>query len=456
MSRPLYDFLQESFLFREDLLAEDFASVRPADLAAELRSYREHVLAQRAGIETEISAGGAALSIFFDTLTQPTPTVERLKQCAFYFDLVVADDPLFALSREPDPAAETPTELLGYSQPRLDPARVASAARFMRSLDRMVGADFLKFSPVSLLHEPSDGIPYRASGTLFSEELPPELHPFFAERARVRSTRQNEGGGWSDLPGRPLTPSRGILVGFDGLGLAYPFHLLASQVLATDEETRTALFANTLPDSPPTEGEFAAWVAQSKNQAAGRVLRAVLTDLASAASSNSFFCTDSPFVRDLLSARNVGADDIETDLANLALEFELPTLSGASTADLMDARQNDGEAFHNFRVALQRELRELRGISDPDDRRRRLEEVRHEFEVVKLNEVRTEFRKIQRSIAFEGAGGAASMAAVIASPQAGVLGLLAAAFAAGKTTLNYLNQVRSHPAYFLWRVSRRR
>jgi hypothetical protein len=41
VSRPLYDFLHDSFLFREDLLAGDFATVRPAELAAELRRYTE-------------------------------------------------------------------------------------------------------------------------------------------------------------------------------------------------------------------------------------------------------------------------------------------------------------------------------------------------------------------------------------------------------------------------------
>jgi hypothetical protein len=47
------------------------------------------------------------------------------------------------------------------------------------------------------------------------------------------------------------------------------------------------------------------------------------------------------------------------------------------------------------------------------------------------------------------------MSAVLYSPQATILGFLAAAFAAGNTSLNYFNQIRTLPAYFLWRVSRR-
>jgi hypothetical protein len=49
------------------------------------------------------------------------------------------------------------------------------------------------------------------------------------------------------------------------------------------------------------------------------------------------------------------------------------------------------------------------------------------------------------------------MSAVLYNPQATILGFLAAAVAAAaaKTSLNYFNQIRTHPAYFLWRVNRR-
>ncbi len=187
MSRVLYDFLTESFLFREDYLAEDFASFSVEELEAELQRYREYVLASLNEIATEINARSSMLSIFFDTLVRPQPSMERLKQCALYFDFVVVDDPLFALSKQPDPMAKAPTEVLGYRQPRLERKKVALAARFMESLAPMVGADFLKFSPVSLDYEPSDGIPFRISGTPFSENVPAELHPFFRDRVQVHS-----------------------------------------------------------------------------------------------------------------------------------------------------------------------------------------------------------------------------------------------------------------------------
>lgn len=454
MSRSLYDFLHESFLFREVLREEDLAPVRSADLAAELRRYREHVLAARGEIEAEISARDQALSVFFDTLSRPARILERLKQCAFYFDFVVADDPLFALSQEPDPMARAPTELLGYKQPELDPKEVASAARYMKDLVPMVGADFLKFSPVSLDHEPSAGIPFRVSGNFFSEDVPPELHPFFRDRARVYSMHRRDDGGWSFEPGGPLEPSRGIWVEFDGLEQAYFYHLFETRVLHADEETHTITAVNTLPDTPPDPARFGVWVAQSTNQAAGHVLRAVLTDLARASASNSMVCTGSTLVRDLVSQR-AGAENLETDLANLALELEVPTLSGATIADLMEVRINEGEAFLNFRAALQRELRELRRINDPDERRRRLEEVGHEFEVSQLTEVRAQARKAARGVVGEGALGTATMAAAFYNPNATFFLLLAAALAAGRASYNLLNELRAHPAYFLWQVSRR-
>jgi hypothetical protein len=198
------------------------------------------------------------------------------------------------------------------------------------------------------------------------------------------------------------------------------------------------------------------WVTQSINQSSGNVLRTILTDLTRASFSGSLVCTDSTLVSELMSSHGANTN-LETDLANLALQFQVPTLSRATTADLMDARVNHGEAFRNFRVALERELRALRHIEDPEERGRKLEEVRHEFEMVQLNQVRTEIERIKRNLIGEGIAGAASMSAVLYNPQATILGFLAAAVAAAaaKTSLNYFNQIRTHPAYFLWRVNRR-
>ncbi len=455
MSRVLYDFLTESFLFREDYLAEDFASFGMDELEAELQKYREHVLASLDEIASEINARDSLLPIFFDTLGRPQPSIDRLKQCAFYFDFVVVDDPLFALSKQPDPMAKAPTEMLGYRQPRTEREEVASAARFMEHLAPMVGADFLKFSPVSLEHEPSDGIPFRVSGNLFSESVPSEAHPFFRDRVKVYSMYQTEDGTWDCRSEERPRPSRGIYVEFNGLDQGYFYHLFATEVISADEETRMVTMANTLPDTPPTPGEFEAWVAQSINQSAGHVLRGILTDFARASSSGSLVCTDSLLVSDLMSHQGDNTNNLKTDLANMALQFEVPTLSRATTADLMDVRINEGEAFYNFRVALERELRGLRQIEDLEERRRKLEEVRHEFEVVQMNQVRTEIGKIKRNLIGEGIAGIASMSTVLYSPQATLLGIIMAAVAAGKTSLDFLNQIRTHPAYFLWRVSRK-
>lgn len=455
MSRVLYDFLTESPLFREDYLAEDFASFGNDELEAELQKYREHVLGSLDEISSEINACNSLLSIFFDTLGRPQPSIDRLKQCAFYFDFVVVDDPLFALSKQPDPMAKAPTEMLGYRQPQTKREEVASAARFMEHLAPMVGADFLKFSPVSLDHEPSDGIPFRVSGNLFSESVPPEVHPFFRDRAKVHSMYRTEDGTWAYRVGESLRPSRGIYVEFDGLDQGYFYHLFATKVISADEETRMVTMANTLPDTPPARGEFETWVAQSINQSAGHVLRGILTDFARANSSGSLVCTDSLLISDLVSHHGDNTNDLKTDLANMALQFEVPTFSRATTADLMDVRVNYGEAFFNFRVALERELRGLRQIEDPEERRLRLEEVRHEFEVVQLNQVQIEIGKIKRILIGEGIAGAASMSAVLYSPQATLFGIFMAALAAGKTSLNFRNQIRTHPAYFLWRVSRK-
>lgn len=49
------------------------------------------------------------------------------------------------------------------------------------------------------------------SGTLFSEDVPPELHPFFRDRARVRAMRRLEDGGWTDVRGQPKEDLPGLV-----------------------------------------------------------------------------------------------------------------------------------------------------------------------------------------------------------------------------------------------------
>ena len=56
----------------------------------------------------------------------------------------------------------------------------------------------------------------------------------------------------------------------------------------------------------------------------------------------------------------------------------------------------------------------------------------------------------------EGALGTATMAAALYNPNAPFFLLLVAALAGAKASHKILSELRAHPAYFLWRLSKRR
>lgn len=456
MSRVALDFLEDSLLFRDGYLSDGFASVSADEVQRELDRYREHVTGSLEAVSAEVTGQESLLSAFFDTSGRGGPGIDSLKQTSLYFDSAVVDDPLFELSQRPSQFEEAPSKVLGYRQRGLDREKVAAAAQFMKELTPMVAPGFLKFSPISFDHEPADPPPILFSESLFAEGVPPELLSFFWDRADVHPLRKDEGGGWSYKQGDPLVPCRGIAVEFSGLDELYVFHLFASEVLSVHEETRLVKTAMTLPDEPPDPEEFGAWVTQSVNQTAHRVLRRVLSDITRASLTNSLVCTRSPLVAELLSYHDEGPPgDLKADVARLSLDLELPIVEGASVADLMSVRADHGEALRGFRLALERQLKALRSIEDPEERRRRMEEVRHELEEVQLREVKREVRKVQRDLFGEGAAAAGVLGVFLTFGGAAMAGLFPAALAMYKTARRYFEEVRAHPAYFLWQIQKR-
>ena len=95
----------------------------------------------------------------------------------------------------------------------------------------------------------------------------------------------------------------------------------------------------------------------SVNQAGGDVLGHLQVDLFHAAHSRSMFLTESAFLADLLRLRS--GPTLSEDVARFALQLDLPVLAGISVDDLMRVRNEYGEAFHAFRLTLQRHLRDL-------------------------------------------------------------------------------------------------
>jgi len=143
---------------------------------------------------------------------------------------------------------------------------------------------------------------------------------------------------------------------------------------------------------------------------------------------------------------------LQDDLAKLALRLELPVLANTSVDDLMSVRMDHGDAFQSFRLALQRQLRELRTMSDQSGVEKKLENLQHELEEVQVAEVQREVRRIQREVFRAVMIGAASLAAVVPSQGWSLSGLVGAAASAYKAGTGFQERVKEHPAFFLWKL----
>jgi hypothetical protein len=453
MSHVAFDFLSESVLLDEAQIESKYAGMTDPELVTTLEQYREHVLSRGDELRAEAARVDGALSISFDTSSRARPSIDLLKQCALYFDRAIVDDPLFPLTKKPRPSAEALNENHGLPTRALDREAIASAAQFMRSARPMTAGTFLKFAPTTAVLEPPDKTPITYSATLYEERIPEALRDWIRNRARVSALRKHTGReGWYWRQGDPLEPCRAIAVSFEGQETAFTYFLFSTQAEPhSDGEEGHVILTQWMPDTPPPPAQFQAWVAQSVNQSGGKLLEHLHVDMTHANHSGSMLLTQSSLLGELLTMRTTGTRVTE-DLAQLALQLDLPILGAVSVDDLMNVRNQYGEAFHNCRLALQKHLRELRMTDDRAVITKKLENVQHELQEIQVAEVEKEVRRVKREVLRSLVIGAVSLGAVVPTTGWSLAGVAAAAVGAYRAGTGYSDRVKEHPAFLLWKL----
>ena len=453
MSHIAFNFLSDSLLFDQEHIATKYAEVSDAELWSELEKYRAHVLAREDDLFAESAGAEGALSVYFDTSSRALPTLDLLKQCALYFDQAVVDDPIFPLTRRSTASAAAIGEYLGLSAPRIDRDGLSSSVAYMRSVRSMTAGQFLRFVPISAGLEPPDKTPITYSATLYAERIPIELREWVHQRARITTLRRSDRKGWVGRPGDSLEIGRAICVDFIDYGRPFSYFLLASKFESHGDDPNRFTVIQWMPESPPPVEEFKAWVQQSVNQAGGHVLAHLQVDLVHAAHSRSMFLTESAFLADLLRLRS--DPSLPEDVARFALQLDLPVLAGISAEDLMRVRNDYGEAFHAFRLTLQRHLRELRMLQDASVIEQKLQNLQHELEEVQVADVKREAQRVQREAFRSLVIGAVSVAAAVPTTGLSLTGLVPAVDSASRAATGYRDRVKGHPAFFLWKLKDR-
>ena len=450
MGSKLYDFLTESFLFDDSLIEEQFESMREEEIRKELSSYRDHWFANAAQIEKEVRSNDSSLKLFSGL---KRTDLRLLKQTALYVDQQILTDPLFDLGREPNPDVDAFNAVFGLRSPGFDKGEVQKAVRYMKALTPMVAGDYVKFFPTSRFFEPLQQIPLTYSKTGFAERVPKELHEFFLLNAHVTSGKAE---GDSIAFGWPLELGRAIAVIFKGHPIVeggQVFFLAEQELHRSIRENRTADSTFSMPDTLPTPECFNAWVTQSINQSAGHVYRRVCVELAVADGFGANYLSNSDFVFKLMGQVAPVQGHDEASPVHALLNVDLPVVEKIDIETLMKVRQDEGEAFTEFRLEWDRQLKVLRGISDPEELRKRTVEVIRELTEVQVSKVNRAVTSLKKRLFIDLIISTGTFAGSIQAGGFGILGAAMAALQGYRSYVEYQRAKRQNPAFFLFKAS---
>ena len=446
MGSIAYDFLTESFLFKENEIVNEFKSFTVDEIASELRRYREYTLRNLNSLRSEIVKTPVSLKVF--TGTRPV-SIELLHQGAFYINQFVIDDPLFRLTHEDNSMAQAFNQSLGFTKERTDKSDVAKAVRYLKTISPMVASDYVKLLPASKLFEPPSTLPIHMSTNYYADILPKELLDWFRSHATVRSmTKIDIGLRIEDT----LYPCRQISISYPEEELSQFYALHQFEPVSFDEKTSSFEVRISLPKDPPETDYFNAWVFQSLNKSAKGFFDQVLAENAIASQHGASFLTRSLFVFDLLQKTMPTKESITTHTANVLLNLEVPFFDTVDTNTLMRIRQDDGEAFQAFRIELERQLRDLRTVQDEDTIRLKAQNVVHELSTVQIASINRHLRAIRKQYL---ADSGILLGGLVGAVQTGGWSLIATAIAAVKgyrDWAEYRSKVQQSPSFFLWKV----
>jgi hypothetical protein len=452
MGSLTYDFLTESFLFSDDLITEQFKTVSDSELERELRRYREFCLSRETELFSEIRSHPSDLNVFAGL---ERVSIEHLAQSALYLHQYAINDPLVSLASEKSEYSEAMRKLQGFQPESLDREDLVRRLMFLKQITPMVAAGFVKLLPASVAFEPPKELPLFASDNYFEDALPARLLAFFREHVQVESLRKDEQG-WCRT-GR-LFPCRGIAIHFKGHSRnpAAIYNYLDITRMDKTEEEHTLSFAAEMPDTPPPIPVFESWVRQSVNRAAQGLYRQIFLEGMIASRCNALYSTSSPFVADVLQQVYLPEHSVPVHTANVFLKLELPFLRNLSIETLMKVRREEGEAFENFRIALEKQLRDLRTDEDANEVKLKAKNAVHELAEVQVREIQNRVATLKEKGWLSAGVGVTSLLTTVQTAGWSLLGVAGAALEGARLAVDYRENVKRHPAFFLWKLLNRK
>ena len=451
MTHKAYEFLNESFLFNDAFRGNCYSSYTDSNLKKELKRYREHVLSNLDSFHQELTANSSQLKVFSTTRISDDSSIQQLMQSALYLEQVVSPDPLFELTFEPSNLSKTMSQFLDMPRSEIvNRKELVKTISNMKNLVPMVNSSYLKFFPLSYYCEPDEETPLTYSESGYADALPPAILSKYLEKVEVKSIRRSKGRLTLE---NSLRIGREIAVQFRGNQIENTnlYCLLENEFVKVKDESGVFEFKMHLPDEPPTNDNFQTWVAQSINQSALAHYRKLLEEFALASNFKASYLTCSEFTNSLLGACG-SRQSIEQFTSNCILNFNLPFLKNIAILDLMNVRNNDGEAFQMFRIELERKLRELRLETNPENLRVQAENVMHELSEVQVAIIEQKMKGLKRGVFSEIVIGLSDFVSTVVTSEFSIAAIISAFSNRYESYADYKTQIRENPAYFLWKV----
>ena len=455
MSHINYDFLSESLLFSSHL-EDEFAYLSDEELQNEIKRYREYVLTNMTNILAEASEKDNLISITIESFSQ-RPDDNLLKQLALYVDQILISDPLFELTEEKSRSTEVMAQFYGMKTEGVDRKRLADALRYMKQHTSLVVCDFVKFIPISFLHEAPKEVPIMYDKDNYKNALPQNVMNFLIEHIDVRNTYINPNGGLRVELEKPLEKGTGLYIHFPecSFNSGEIVQYQTSEIVEFNEKTGEALFRLSIPDSISNE-EFSIWLNQSVNKACKHLYEETYQEFFFASRMNTMYLTQSSLKANLISMDFETSNSIQSKIANMALKVNVPVFQNMDISRIIDIRNNYGESFAVFRSKLGERLLQISNIQDVNQLENELAAVTYQINDRYVTEIKTEIKSLIRSIGIDAVIATGALITNNIMSGNNMISVVAGAIAAAdgvKDSIKLVGDIRNRPGYFLWKMS---
>lgn len=452
MSKIIYDFLKDSFLYQDKYLFDNFSKFSDSDIKKELNKYRNHILKNIHKLYEEITIYANQIRIFD---TSNLIDLTKIKQMSFYLDNVIITDQLFKLTQPINNQQDIFTKFsLGIEKDNnINRNNLVNILKGFKEAEILVESTYLKFFPTSYFFEPNSEIPLISSEKQFSDVLPKNIMNLYYDNTQVRSFSKN--GQYLSL-NKNFEPDRTIEILFkdDDTKFTNMYDLLEVKIENFNNEKNIANIAMYMPKTKPTQERFDNWVYQSINQSIKSHFNKISSDINLSTQLKAQYITTSPFVDTLLKNQFNMQTDIKTNVSNLMLNFDLKFFENINIKDLMSIRKNDAEEFELFRRELEKQLREIRNEKDISKIKSKIEDVKHELEEVQIASINLKIKKIKNILSKDALIGVAGLGASFATSGLTVFATILSGFHGYKNFTEHQNQIKENPSYFLWKIKK--